>query len=247
MMTYNNANCANLPTTPAPAPEKSWDKRDRAVKAAVLALGPQAIPEFDFTIIKCDKRWMWRAIASDKRQPVSDQQVKANGGKKAVAVLVSAPDRLAGEAVASAAVEKIMANAKKPVDTTEDSNGFPVFLKRAGNTSAEAQEALIAKHKKTTGPDRQIKNPPDAKKAGTKKGPAGPASQQRSDGIKPGSSGAILVDTVCRKEGATNDELCKAVGWKECLPAMKKYAAKAGVTITTKKEKGQPTRYYGAR
>ncbi len=81
MIAMTNANMKNLPTTPAPAPEKSWDKRDRAVKAAIAELGPQAIPEFDFTIIKCDKRYMWRAIAADKRPPISDAQVKANGGK----------------------------------------------------------------------------------------------------------------------------------------------------------------------
>lgn len=246
MMTYNNANCANLPTTAAPAPEKTYDKRDRAVSAAIKALGPQAVIEFDFTVTKCDKRWLWRAVAADKRPPLSAQQVKANGGKKAAAVLVSAPDRIAGEAVASAAAEKIMADARKPIDLTVDENGIPIFLKRGGDTSPEARDALIAKHKKTTGPDRQIKNPPNVTKK-TNKGPAGPASQQRADGLKAGSPGAILVDTVCRKEGATNEELCKAVGWKQCLPAMKKYADKAGVTITTKKEKGEPTRYFGTR
>lgn len=168
MIAMTNANMKNLPTVAAPAPEKSWDKRDRAVKAAIAELGPQAIPEFDFTIIKCDKRYMWRAIAADKRPPVSDAQVKANGGKRAVNALVSAPDRLAGEAVTSAAVEKIMAAARKPVDTTEDTNGMPAFLKRNGNNSVEAQEALVTKHKKTTGPDRVIKNPPDTGKAKAK-------------------------------------------------------------------------------
>ncbi len=58
-----------------------------------------------------------------------------------------------------------MAAARKPIDTTEDANGLPVFLKRDGDKSIEAQEALVAKHKKTTGPDRMIKNPPDAKGA----------------------------------------------------------------------------------
>src|SRR5258707_8256748 len=98
MIAMTNANMKNLPTTPAPAPEKSWDKRDRAVKAAIAELGPQAIPEFDFTIIKCDKRYMWRAIAADKRPPISDAQVKANGGKSAVGAMIGAPNPPAGEA-----------------------------------------------------------------------------------------------------------------------------------------------------
>jgi hypothetical protein len=197
MIAMTNANMRNLPTTPAPAPEKSWDKQDRAKAAAIKELGPQAIPGFDFDVYKCDGRWLWRAIAADKRPPVSDAQVKANGGKRAVDAMVSAPDRLAGEAVTAAAVEKIMAAsaAKRTadkiatelmgtpaeklaleiaekagarlaaLDTTEDANGVPAFLKRDGDKSVEAQEALVAKHKKTTGPDRVIKNPPDAGKA----------------------------------------------------------------------------------
>lgn len=64
---------------------------------------------------------------------------------------------------------------------------------------------------------------------------------------KPGTAAAILINTICRKKGATNEELCQAVGWEECLPAVKKYAAKAGVALTTKKEPGQLTRYFGRR
>src|SRR5258707_14867466 len=128
MIAMTNANKRNLPTTPAPSPQKSWDKRDRAVRAAIAELGPQAIPEFDFTIIKCDKRYMWRAIAADKRPPISDAQVKANGGKRAIDAMVSAPDRIAGEAITAAAGGKIMAAAKKPSDTTEEANGGPEVL-----------------------------------------------------------------------------------------------------------------------
>jgi len=187
MIAMTNANMRNLPTTPAPAPEKSWDKQDRAKAAAIKELGPQAIPGFDFDVYKCDGRWLWRAIAADKRPPVSDQQIKANGGKRAISTALAtraqineAKAELSGEAAAharveaelekkagaivtAAAVEKIMAAARKPVDTTEDANGVPAFLKRGGDKSVEAQEALVAKHKKTTGPDRVIKNPPDAK------------------------------------------------------------------------------------
>lgn len=143
---------------------------------------------------------------------------------------------------------KIAEDVAEALDTTKDANGIPAFLKREADT-AEQKKARIEKHKKTTGPGRVIKNPPNVKKA-TKasiRDPSGLASQQRIDGLKAGSSGATLVDTVCREEGATNEELCKAVGWKECLPAMKKYAAKAGITITTKKEKGESTRYFGTR
>lgn len=73
------------------------------------------------------------------------------------------------------------------------------------------------------------------------------APKERKDGLKVGSKSAILVDTVCRKGGATNEQLCEAVGWAQCLPALQKAAAKAGVTITTKKEPGKKTIYIGIR
>lgn len=68
----------------------------------------------------------------------------------------------------------------------------------------------------------------------------------RADGLKPGSPGAILMDTVCRPEGATHQELCRAVGWKQCLPNMVRYADKVGVTVTSTKE-GTHKRYFGTR
>jgi len=233
MIAMTNANMRNLPTTPAPAPEKSWDKRDRAVKAAIAELGPQAIPEFDFTVVKCDKRWMWRATAADKRPPVSDAQVKANGGKRAVDALVSVPDRLAGEAITAAAVEKIMAAARKPVDTTEDANGVPKFLKRDGDKSVEAQEALVAKHKKTIGPDRVIKNPPDAKTAKNR------AEKTAGKGI---SKTAMVGQLLLRKEGCTTADILAATKW----PSVSVPAQAKAVGLGLRKEKdGKVTRYFG--
>lgn len=52
------------------------------------------------------------------------------------------------------------------------------------------------------------------------------------------------MDTVCRPEGATHEELCSALGWKQCLPNMWRYAEKTGVAMTTKQE-GRRTRYFG--
>jgi len=262
MIAMTNANMRNLPTTPAPAPQKSWDKQDRAKAAAVKELGAQAIPGFDFDVYKCDGRWLWRAIAADKRPPVSDAQVKANGGKRAVDALVSAPDRLtvellgtpveklalevaqrkdqrAGEAITAAAVEKIMAAARKPVtvkdavtaavdagltpkqfvkvaedvakklDTTEDANGVPAFLKRDGDKSVEAQEALVAKHKKTTGPDRVIKNPPDTGKAKAK------VKDEKKTSLAFVIKGAILAGKDNAKALAETLSVFPTCGYKE--------------------------------
>jgi len=73
-----------------------------------------------------------------------------------------------------------------------------------------------------------------------------PVREYRPDGLAKGSAAALLVDTVCRPKGATNQELCEAVGWAQCMPYVKSSAEKAGVTITTERVDGV-TRYYGKR
>jgi hypothetical protein len=60
-----------------------------------------------------------------------------------------------------------------------------------------------------------------------------------------GSAGAKLVDFVCRKQGANNEELCAMIGWKQCLPFLKKSCAQAGVKLRTERVEGERTRYFG--
>ena len=87
--------------------------------------------------------------------------------------------------------------------------------------------------------------PKPAPKPSAKK--AKPVTALRPDGLREGSAGAKLVDFVCRKEGATNEELCEMIGWKQCLPFLKKSCEQAGVKLKTEKEPGERTRYYGMR
>jgi hypothetical protein len=275
MIAYTNANTANLPTTPAPAAPKSWDKKDRAIAAAVKALGPEARNEFEFTVEKCDGRWMWRATDADKIPPPNAAQFKANGGKRgfapslptrdALAVeLLGTPaeklaleitqrkDEKAGEAVANAAVEKIMAAAKKPVkdetislgllgpvpalDATEDENGRPAFLKREGDNSVETQKARVEKYKKTTGPDRQIKNPPNIKAAKTK------SAKGKRAGGKGQTKTALVGQLLLRKEGCTTADIINATGW----PTVSVPAQAKAVGLGLRKEKdGKVMRYFG--
>jgi hypothetical protein len=56
-----------------------------------------------------------------------------------------------------------------------------------------------------------------------------------------------LVDTVCRKQGATHAELVKALGWPggQCLPYLIQVCAKAGVKLKKERKTGEPMRYYG--
>jgi hypothetical protein len=70
--------------------------------------------------------------------------------------------------------------------------------------------------------------------------------QYRPDGLAKGLAAALLVDTICRPKGATNQELCETVGWAQCMPYVKSSAAKAGVTIRTQKVDGV-MRCYGSR
>ena len=67
----------------------------------------------------------------------------------------------------------------------------------------------------------------------------------RPDGLREGSAGARLVDFVCRKQGATNAELCEMICWKQCLPFLRKSCDQAGVKLRTEKSEGERTRYYG--
>jgi hypothetical protein len=67
------------------------------------------------------------------------------------------------------------------------------------------------------------------------------------DGLRVGSAGGLLVDTVCRKQGATRAELVESLGWpgKQCLPYLMKSCEKAGVKLQKERKPGEPVRYYG--
>lgn len=70
----------------------------------------------------------------------------------------------------------------------------------------------------------------------------------RPDGLRVGSAGGLLVDTVCRKAGATHAELCEIVGWKSCMPFLLKSCQQTGVKLRKQKEEdGISVRYFGIR
>lgn len=69
----------------------------------------------------------------------------------------------------------------------------------------------------------------------------------RADGLKPGTGAAILVDTLKRAGGATNAELCEAVGWAACLPAARKACERAGLVFEGIKKTGELTRYHARK
>jgi len=89
-----------------------------------------------------------------------------------------------------------------------------------------------------TKPKRKSKRKPKAKPKAKR------PTKLRPDGLREGSAGALLVDTVCRKAGATHAELCAIVKWKACLPFLLKSAAQAKVKLR-KERQGREVRYFG--
>lgn len=151
--------------------------------------------------------------------------------------LIESTEKMLGEllmspAKASAATTKVMVNA---VDATK-------------GEAPSTQETTVTTKKATKSKARTAVKGKTAKKAAPKAPKAAKATEGknlRPDGLRVGSGMATLADTVCRPEGATHEELCKAVGWAQCLPMMKKAAERAGITLKTVKEDGKPTRYFG--
>jgi hypothetical protein len=76
---------------------------------------------------------------------------------------------------------------------------------------------------------------------------AKPEIKLRPDGLREDSAGGLLVDTVCRKQGATHAELVEALGWPggQCLPYLVRVCAKAGVRLKKERKPGEAMRYYG--
>ena len=89
-----------------------------------------------------------------------------------------------------------------------------------------------------TKPKRKSKRKPKAKPKAKR------PTKLRPDGLREGSDGALLVDAVCRKAGATHAELREIVKWKSCLPFALKMAAKAKVKLR-KERQGREVRYFG--
>jgi hypothetical protein len=89
-----------------------------------------------------------------------------------------------------------------------------------------------------TKPKRKSKRKPKAKPK------AKAATKLRPDGLREGSDRALLVDTICRKQGATHAELCAVVKWKACLPFLLKSAKQAKVKLR-KERQGREVRYFG--
>ncbi|MEE9923987.1 MAG: DUF3489 domain-containing protein [Brucella anthropi] len=74
-----------------------------------------------------------------------------------------------------------------------------------------------------------------------------PKKEPKANAPKEPTKREIMLDMVCSPEGATEDEICKRIGWKACLVTLKRAASAAGVTLRAEKQKGQKSRYFGTR
>lgn len=60
----------------------------------------------------------------------------------------------------------------------------------------------------------------------------------RPDGLRPGSKQAQMLDMVLAPTGATEAEICRALGWKKCRVTLKRVCEKVGATLVATKNDG---------
>lgn len=253
MMSINAENTRNLPIGAVPRADKPWKKRVDAKAAAVSAIGPHAREGFEFDTTKCDGGWRWKA--TDEVRPDTAAQIRANGGKRAsktpqvpampgmtpLGIAKKAPTEPAHAPEPPKATEQPAApkTAQAPPagEVSADPLDIPPFLKRGGKLTPAEHDALIAKHKRTTGPDRKIKNPPNVKAAKSSKGKAGKLGGAKT--TKAAMVGQLLLDP----KGCTTADILKATGWPSVsVPAQ---AKAVGLKLRKEKKPGEVTRYFG--
>ena len=62
----------------------------------------------------------------------------------------------------------------------------------------------------------------------------------RPDGLRTGSKQAIMLDLALASGGATEEAICKELGWKKCRVTLKRVADKVGAVLTqTKNAEGK--------
>lgn len=225
MLDITAANTKNLGTSATPAPQKQYKRQKDAQNAAVRDIGPHAREGFEFTTFKCDGGWRWRA--TDEVPPPTAAQLKANGGKRSM--LAEATSQV-NEAMRNRQFAKAAEIVSKAVEQAGDGLDIPDFLQRAPETE-EQKEERVALVNKTTGPKREIKNPPKAT--------ATPKKTAKANGSKT----VIVSKLLTRKGGCTSADILTATGWPSVsVPAM---AKAAGLTLRKENIGGRQFRYYG--
>jgi hypothetical protein len=53
-----------------------------------------------------------------------------------------------------------------------------------------------------------------------------------------------MLDMAKSPTGATEAEICAVLGWKGCIVTLRRAAEKAGLKLTSEKQKGGKARYF---
>lgn len=198
---------------PKPTARKLGFRTQKEAKdSGLFELGEFARHGFEYETYKCDGRWFWRK--HDEVKPPTAADLKASGGKKGPkaeaklraprkAVDASEAPKASAAALAAENAPGAVADPAAQVNSAGvDPLAIPDFLMRPKPTAAET-EAVRKKLAKVVGPERTIKNPPDAKVAKAK------AERKASMGVGEMARRFIL-------EGKSNEEAAAMV--KQALP-----------------------------
>jgi hypothetical protein len=98
--------------------------------------------------------------------------------------------------------------------------------------------------------DEPAKAAPEVKAATPAKTAKPMAQAKAADGAKAPSKRQIMIDMVLRKEGATEAEICSAIGWKACLVTLRRVAEAQELSLRSvkePKEAGGKSRYFASK
>lgn len=209
-------------------PTQTYSNKSNCVAGARTLLANKAAKlGVDFDVAQGqDGRWSWRPLPA---AVVESIQASVKQQAAEIAATLNAPETMTTEEAA----QQLLAYAGP--------NGVPAFLARPKPT-AEETEALAKKTAKTSGRDRELKNPktPAKRNAHNKA-----AASLRPDGLRVGSKQSMMLDMALRKNGATEAEICEELGWRACLVTLRRTCEKVGASLTREPGKdGAKSRYY---
>ncbi|ACL61736.1 DUF3489 domain-containing protein [Methylobacterium nodulans] len=125
------------------------------------------------------------------------------------------------------AVARLLDQVQAPAPAAAEDNGISEYIRRLRSMPNERRPGL------------RVMDP----KPGKEKPAKAADGQPRA-----GSKNEQMLAMVLAEGGATEEEICKAIGWKACAVTLKRAAAKAGISLTLVKQPGEKRgRYVGQR
>lgn len=191
-----------------------------------------------------------------KRKEEDDMATKfvVKGEKRSALVANMTPAEKTGLAALEKASGKPMeiidatSKPKKPAKKASKANGSMVgsvvaMLEKAGKEIAKAKAPAVTKAKAVKAKAKAAKSEAPAVKSAPVEAPG----KTPLPNVKPGSKAALVLSLVCRKSGATMEQLCKATGWAGCTSILSRSAKSAGVTLSKEKQANGTLVYKGVK